>query len=106
MSIRNEILQRILDASIVKKGVVTLDFGTGSSMLSVAVTGIAGIKSSNVVTASVAIEETANHSVDELLVDPIRVHSHDIVEGVGFTITGLMDDGTPHGVYKINWVLS
>ena len=86
-------------------GEATLDFGggIGDFKAEVVVTGVPGVKADSQVYCEVKIEATANHSVDELLFDPIRVIAKDLVVGTGFTVYGQMDSGKARGVYTINW---
>ena len=72
-------------------GTTTLDFGAfpGVSDVSVAVTGQAAILSGSLVEAWILPAVTADHSIDEHIVETIRVIAHTIVPGTGFTITGL-----------------
>jgi hypothetical protein len=94
------------DPAEILTGLVTLDFGEGTTDASIVVTDVIKTTTSSVVITSMRIEATADHSVDELLIDPIRVTAHTIISGVGFTITGRMDNARANGTYKVNWVLN
>jgi|TARA_R110000822_G_scaffold37220_1_gene104348 hypothetical protein len=84
------------------KGTAVLDFGSGANSASVVVTDY-GIKSTHQVTVELSSVDTAEHPVDDLLIDPIRVIAYNIVNGSGFTIYGQMDNAEAHGSYNINW---
>lgn len=72
-------------------GTATLDFGAfpGSSHTTVAVTGQTGILSTSLVEAWLFPDDTADHTQDEHVVEPIRVVASKPTAGVGFTIHGL-----------------
>jgi len=87
------------------KGYAFLDFGTQSKTAEVVVTNVSTVAENSVILPTMIIENTAYHSADELLVDPIRLAVKDIVAGEGFTIYGEMDNAEANGIYKINWSL-
>lgn len=95
-----------LFGSLVLAGAATLDFGSGAMAASIVVTGVNKVLATSVVSAFTRIEATPQHSVDELLVDPIRVFAHSLVVGTGFTITGRMDNAPANGTYKIDWLVN
>lgn len=84
------------------KGTAVLDFGSGSNSISVVVEN-PNIKSTHQVSVELSSVATAEHPVDDLLVDPIRVIAYNILDGVGFTIYGQTDNAEAHGSYNINW---
>tara|TARA_R110000782_G_scaffold110366_2_gene199699 strand:+ start:59 stop:367 length:309 start_codon:yes stop_codon:yes gene_type:complete len=86
-------------------GTATLDFGSGALSTATVVTGVTRIESASVVKAELRIEATADHSTDDLLIDPIDVTVKDIVAGVGFTIEGRMFNARASGTYTVNWIL-
>tara|TARA_R110002110_G_scaffold56539_5_gene160534 strand:+ start:1381 stop:2340 length:960 start_codon:yes stop_codon:yes gene_type:complete len=86
-------------------GITELDFGASNKTASAVVTGISLIVQNSVVLASMRIEETEDHPVDDLLVDPIRVAISSLVVGTGFTVHGTMDNATANGKYKVEWAL-
>jgi hypothetical protein len=86
-------------------GIAELDFGASNKTASVVVTGVSPIVQSSVVLTSMRIEETEDHSVDDLLVDPIRVAVSSLVIGTGFTVHGAMDNAPANGKYKVQWAL-
>lgn len=85
------------------KGTAILDFGTGSLSTEVVVTGVSAVREDSVVMVAMRMEATDDHPVDDLLIDPIRVVSKDLVTGVGFTIYGHMDNSRANGTYNIHW---
>lgn len=88
-------------------GNATVSFGaapTWRTDASVTITGQTGILVTSYVEAWIRLEATADHSVDEHRVEPLKVTAGNIVAGTGFTI--YMDAGN-YGVYgdwKVNWV--
>jgi hypothetical protein len=86
-------------------GIVELDFGVSSKTATFVVTGVSGITETSLVFPKMRIEATDDHTVDELLVDPIRVEAFSIVSGVGFTIYGTMENSSANGKYKVQWAL-
>ena len=87
------------------KGIATLDFGAGSLSAQTVVTGYPEIVSDSVVMVAMRVEATPEHTVDELLADPIRVAVKELEVGEGFTIQGRMDNAQANGTYKINWTI-
>jgi hypothetical protein len=47
--------------------------------------------------------DTADHSIDEHVIEPLRVFAHTIVDATGFTISAVCDVGSTHGVFRIDW---
>lgn len=91
---------------VTKSGTAELDFGAGSKTAEVVVTGITSALTTSRVMAQMRIQATANHMVDDLLVDPIRTSVKDLVTATGFTIYGEMENASANGLYKIDWFLS
>jgi hypothetical protein len=91
--------------TVLAADVLNLDFGSGSTETSTIITGVSGVTSTSIVNVTLRAEETSEHNVNDLLVDPIRVQAHSLVPGVGFTVTGSMDNATANGNYKVNWIL-
>lgn len=87
------------------KGIATLDFGSGNVSSEVIVTGVDELVDDSVVLCEMRVESTTEHSIDDLLIDPIRLLVKDLVAGVGFTIYGMMDNAKANGTYKIQWIL-
>lgn len=86
------------------QGTATLDFGTGDTVASVAVTGQSGISTSNLVEAWILPAATSNNTSDNHIVVGIDVFANTIVNGTGFTITGICRNGMAYGQYNIAWV--
>lgn len=87
------------------QGIATIDFGAGSDLASLAVTGQTQIASDSLAEAWLFPVATADHSIDEHLVDgPIVIASH-VVAGVGFTINALPRNfGNLYGLWSVAWV--
>ena len=86
-------------------GTAQLDFGAGNKVAEVVVTGVPATLATSRVFATMRIQATAAHPVDDLEVDPIRVHAKSIVAGVGFIIRGEMDNATANGQFLVDWSL-
>lgn len=69
-------------------GSTTVDFGAfpGKSDTSVAITGQTSITGTSIVNAWLYPKATSDHSVDEHIVETIKVFAGNIVAGTGFTI--------------------
>ena len=87
-------------------GEIAIDFGAGAEMVSVAI-------SRSTVTASTHVEAylfpkaTADHTVDEHLIDGPEIWAHSISSQEGFTITGRIRDGHGDrltGLWNVRWV--
>jgi uncharacterized protein YjgD (DUF1641 family) len=87
-------------------GVATLDFGSGNVSAEVVVTGVSDALTTSNVMCQLRVEATAEHPVDDLLIDPIRLLVKDLVAGTGFTIYGHMDNARANGTYKVQWLLN
>lgn len=97
-------------------GTTTLDFGAfpGKSDASVAVAGQAAIVAGSLVEAWVRPAATADHTLDEHLVETLNVVAGNIVAGTGFTIYGVNvnqlsepDGGKGtriYGLWSVAWV--
>jgi len=86
-----------------KSGIATLDFADDSNIATVDVTGVSEITATSVVIVQMRIEATADNTVSDLLIDPIRVTVSALDVGVGFTIYGTMNHGPAQGLYLVNW---
>jgi hypothetical protein len=93
-------------------GTATLDFGAfpGTDLASVAVTGQAAILNTSLVEAWLFPATTTDHSVDEHLVETIRVIAGPPTAGSGFTIYGVntsqIGQGrgvNPYGKFNVAW---
>ena len=87
------------------KGIATIDFGSGNLTAETVVTGYSEITADSVVMASMRIVATAEHTTEDLLIDPIRLAVKDLVVGDGFTIYAEMDNAKANGTYQINWII-
>lgn len=86
-------------------GSTTLDFGSvGIGDAVKVITGQAGILATSYVEAMVRGEASADHSVDEHLIESLEVRAGDIIPGVGFTIYGQIREGSAYGLYNVDWV--
>jgi hypothetical protein len=86
-------------------GIATLDFGASAKTSTVVVTGVDAITATSVVLVKMRIEDTDDHTAEDLLIDPIRVEAFAIVAGVGFTIYGAMENAPANGKYNVQWAL-
>jgi hypothetical protein len=93
------------DGSGVLSGIATLDFGSGSTSAQTTLTGHSGITANSVILVALRVIATAEHTAEDMLVDPIRVAVKDLVVGVGFTIDGRMDNAQANGTYEVSWVI-
>lgn len=88
------------------QGTATINFGAIGSVgnrSSVNVTGQASILSNSAVEGWLRLEATAEHPVDDLLIDPVKVIAGNIVAGTGFTLYAEMPYGNAYGNYKVDW---
>lgn len=90
-------------------GTALLDFGSfpGKSHASVAVTGQTGIlAASSFVECWISPAATTDHTVDEHVVESIKVVAGNIVDNTGFTIYGvnLLAKGRLYGKFNVAWV--
>lgn len=89
-------------------GVATLNFGSGSGAsdnpnTSIAVTGQTLIAAGSLIDAWIRLEATTQHTVDEILYENIQCYIGDIVPGTGFTIYGVVPEGSTYGDFNVNW---
>lgn len=86
-------------------GVADLDFGAfpGTDKATLVITGQAGIVAGSLVEAWIRPVDTADHTIDEHIVEYLEVLAADIVAGTGFTIHGYGPEGDLYGVYKVAW---
>lgn len=89
------------------QGTAVVDFGAypGAAQAEIAVTGQAGIATSMAVEAWIRPQDaTAEHSVDEHIVEQLKITAGKIVAGVGFTIFVECLNGFAYGSFALNWV--
>lgn len=89
-----------------QKGVTTIDFGAhpGSDVATVQVTGQTAVAAGAVVDAWLLAKETADHSIDEHVIDGPTILAGSVTAGVGFTIHGLALNGNLTGAWSVAWV--
>tara|TARA_R110000822_G_scaffold270595_3_gene393490 strand:+ start:1144 stop:1779 length:636 start_codon:yes stop_codon:yes gene_type:complete len=87
-------------------GTALMNFGASNKVAEVIVTGVSLAKTTSIVMSQMRVEATAEHPVDDLQIDPIRVLVKDLVVGTGFTLLGAMDNAPANGTYKIDWHLT
>lgn len=89
-------------------GTAVLDFGAypGAAQASVAVAGQAAILTTNAAEAWIRPQDaTADHTVDEHVVEQLKITAGNIVAATGFTIYGECKSGHfLFGTYVTNWV--
>lgn len=88
-------------------GTASLNFGaigSPSSNASVAVTGQTGISANAYVEAWIRLVATAEHDIDEVQYETLRITAGTIVAGTGFTIYGEVLNGKTYGNFTVNWV--
>lgn len=87
------------------QGTATVDFGTGATEASVAVTGQAGFTSgTNLVEAWVSGLATSNNPAGSAREEQFSVIIDPEVTATGFTINVKPKIGLAFGQYKVNWV--
>jgi hypothetical protein len=86
-------------------GVATINFGAfpGSTDASVAVTGQTDILAGSSVFASLRATATADHSVDEHVVEEMDVLAGSIIPGTGFTIYARTRNTAISGQWSVAW---
>jgi len=93
----------------VNSGTTSVDFGAGASNANdthkvVTVIGQAGIVAGSLVQAWVRGTTSADHNIDEHMVDELKVEAGNIVAGTGFDIHVTCVRGKTYGVYNLNWM--
>ncbi len=91
------------------QGTTTVDFGAfpGDTYVTVAVTGQTGILAGSLVEAWIIPATTADHSVDEHVVDAPVIRAGNVVAGTGFTIYASAPrdgEGQYWGQWNVGWV--
>jgi hypothetical protein len=88
------------------QGSTTIDFGAhpGSTNVALDITGQTGIASGAEVDAWLTASATADHSIDEHVVDGPTVIAGNVQAGVGFTIYAAAKDGHAYGEWSVSWV--
>jgi hypothetical protein len=85
-------------------GTTTVDFGStapdGNDTTALkTITGQASI----LVEACIRAETSADHSVDEHMIEDLEVKSGNIAAGTGFDIRVTCQTGKTYGVFNLNW---
>jgi hypothetical protein len=90
------------------QGSTTIDFGAfpGNTNVALNVTGQTGIASGAEVDAWLTAAATADHSIDEHVMDGPIVLAGNVQAGVGFTIYAAARDlgGKAYGLWSVSWV--
>lgn len=89
------------------QGTTTINFGAfpGDTSTNFNVTGQTGISNTSLVEAWLYPANTADHTLEEHLLDNFTVYASNINTGVGFTIYATTADDTPrYGQWFIAWV--
>jgi hypothetical protein len=89
------------------QGTASVDFGSfpGSSQTTASVTGQATIGTSNQVEAWIRPQNgNPGHSVDEHIIEQLKITAGNIVAGTGFTIYAECLNGFAYGAFDVNWV--
>jgi len=85
-------------------GLSVINFGTSpKDIASVVVTGQSGITLSSYVAANLAAVATADHSIDEHVVEEMDVYAGNIVAGTGFTIYAKARNFPLIGNWTVAW---
>jgi hypothetical protein len=85
---------------------VEVSFGAfpGADLGTLAVTGLTGITAGANISAWIAPVATADHSVDEHLVEKVSVFAHTVVPGVGFSLTVAAPQvGLAYGAWSVGY---
>jgi hypothetical protein len=87
-------------------GLAELDFGAfpGDVNITQTVTGQADIVSGSVVEVYIEPKDTADHTIDEHIIEAPRVFAGLISVGVGFSIYGMALDDRAYGLWNVRWV--
>ena len=86
------------------QGQTTIDFGTGKTDTSVAVTGQSAITGTNLVEAWLFPAATSNNTADAHWVEDLTIIAGNVIAGTGFTIYAKCNKGKAYGQYNIAWV--
>jgi hypothetical protein len=89
-------------------GTTTVDFGSGATQTNdttktVTITGQGSIVADSLVEAWIRPVVSADHSVDEHMIEALEVRAGNIVAGTGFDIVVHCILGKTHGVWNLNW---
>lgn len=87
------------------QGTTTVDFGTGKTDVSVAVSAPA-ITGTQLVEAWIFPSTTASNTVDNHWVEDLHIVAGNVSAGVGFTVYASCKTGLAHGIYNIGYVFN
>ena len=87
------------------QGTTTIDFGAGTTDVSVVVSAPT-ITGDQLVEAWIVPANTINNTADNHWVDDLKVIAGNVTAGVGFTVYAKCDTGLAHGVFNIGWVFN
>jgi len=87
-------------------GLAELDFGTypGDTNITQAVIGQTDIVADSVIEVYIEPKDTADHTIDEHIIEAPRVFAGLITPGVGFSIYGMAIDDLAYGLWNVRWV--
>jgi hypothetical protein len=87
-------------------GLAELDFGSypGDTNITQTVTGQTAIVAGSVIEVYIEPKDTADHTIDEHIIEAPRVFAGLIVAGVGFSIYGMAIDDFAYGKWNVRWV--
>lgn len=88
------------------QGSTVIDFGAhpGATNVSLDITGQGSIASDAEVDAWLTATATADHTIDEHMIDGPIVIAGNVQAGVGFTIYAAAKDGNAYGEWSVSWV--
>jgi len=88
------------------KGHATVYFGAfpGTTEARATIAGQTDILTTSDVEAWIRCETSADHSVDEHVIEDFSVHAHSLSAGNGFTVTMSPRVGRCYGLYNFSWV--
>ena len=87
------------------QGITQVDFGAIDTIRGDAeflLTGLTGILTTSSIECRLRIEATADHDIDDTLIDAPEFLAGKIIAGVGFSIFGSMKHGAVYGKYNLD----
>lgn len=86
-------------------GSAVVNFGAfpGSPDAQVAIIGQTGITAGSIVQAFIMPVTTVDHSIEEQMLEPLKVYAANIVPGTGFTIYAFADRDRLYGRFNVGW---
>lgn len=98
-------LQAAIPAAPLMQGLTQVDFGAMDAIRGDAeflLTGLTGILTTSSIECSLRIEATADHDIDDMIIDAPEFLAGKIIAGTGFSIFGSMEYGTVYGKYNLD----